>query len=101
MLFPSSIRSSIYTNNITENFNKQLKRKTKAKQQFTNEASLEKHVFIYASKYSSTFSTMIHKGFKTAQYELTQMLDKIQGKFEENFFSPMREEAQAPLALIS
>lgn len=101
MLFPSSIRSSIYTNNISENFNKQLKRKTKVKQQFTNEASLEKHVFIYASKYSGAFSTRVHKGFKIAQYELTQMLDEIQGKFEEKFSSPIGEEAQVPLALIS
>ncbi|MBK1468517.1 transposase [Parvimonas sp. S3374] len=83
------MRSSIYANNISETFNKQLKRKTKVNQQFTNEASLKKHVFIYASKYSSTFSTKIHKGFKIAQYELTQMLDEIQGKFEEKFSSPI------------
>lgn len=73
--FPESIRPSIYTNNISEGFNKQLKRKTKVKEQFPNEKSLEKHVFIHIVNTNVKYGTRIHKGFKQARFELMQMFD--------------------------
>lgn len=98
MEFPSSIRPSIYTNNISESFNKQLKRKAKMKEQFPSEKSLEKYVFTYVSSYITRFSNRVHKGFGQAQYELSKMLDQMkESRLKENFASPIGDDVSVPM----
>lgn len=77
MLFPKAIKKSLYTNNICENFDKDIKRKLKQKVQFLNEESLDKAIYIPASKYNNKFSNRTHLGFGLVRYELKMMIEEI------------------------
>lgn len=71
--FPKEIRNTIYTTNLIEGLNKHFKRYTKRKEQFPNEYSLDRFAFAFFSEYNVNFSERIHKGFKSASEELSQL----------------------------
>jgi len=71
--FPKEIRNTIYTTNIIEGLNKHFKGYTKRKEQFPNEGSLDRFAFAFFSEYNMNFSERIHKGFKSASEELSQL----------------------------
>lgn len=60
LLFPLSIRKSIYSNNLIESFNKKLKRQTKKREQFPNINSLERMLIIVISDYNSSCKKIIN-----------------------------------------
>lgn len=72
--YPKAIWRTIYTTNIIESNNKSLKRKTKAKEQFPNEDALNRFVAVRYSIYNDKMSSFTHYGFKTAEYDLREMI---------------------------
>jgi len=57
-------------------FDKWADKYPKVKEQFPHETSLEKYVYTDVSKYNTAFSSMIHKEFGMALYELSKLLNK-------------------------
>ena len=78
--YPVSIRKSIYTSNLIENNNKQLKHAEKKKEQFPNEGSLERFVCCFYSDCNREWGMKSHRGFKEAESELLDMLEKRYGE---------------------
>ena len=78
--YPASIRKSIYTSNLIENNNKQLKHAEKKKEQFPNEGSLERFVCCFYSDCNREWGMKSHRGFKEAESELLDMLEKRYGE---------------------
>ena len=74
MDFPESVRPSLY--NISECLNKQLKRRTKVKEQFPNENSLDMAVYCFVAEYNATAGNRVHKGFRSARFEIERMFEQ-------------------------
>ncbi|WP_154826124.1 IS256 family transposase [Kallipyga gabonensis] len=95
--FPETIRPSLYTNNVSENFNKQLKRRTKVKEQFPSEDALEKASYCYVGEYNAKFGQRIHKGFKLAQFQITELFEEIYGS--ETGDKELKQKISSPMGM--
>lgn len=74
MLFPESIRSTIYSNNLIERQNKHLKNAWD-KKQFSPITSLGIFICTYTSEYNAKFFGIVHRDFSTATISLQSMFN--------------------------
>lgn len=73
MVFPKTIRRSIYSTKLIESQNKRLKSHTSHKEQSPNQESKECSLVTQYASYNNQFGQKSHTGFSEAESELLNM----------------------------